>query len=538
MKKLKCITLILIVLALMLIIPNVSNAATIQATETTITSTGKNVTWSYELDSNNNILNLKCTNISSISGELTIPSTIDGYTVLTIGNTKNNTNNGAFENCPGITGITIPNTVTAIGYRAFYNCTGLKTLTLPNSVNSLGQGAFCGCTGLTSITFSDNLTSIGSGAFQNCTGLKSISLPSSLTTIGSGAFESCTGFAEIVIPDNVTTIEGRAFYGCAGLKNITLSKNITKINNMTFKNCSGLTSVIIPESVTTIEGGYNWQGAFGECTNLEKILIPDSVATIGENAFVDCNKLTIYGNDNQASKTFAETYSINFKYIEEWDESDVGDDVTPPTVNTLRVDLGSVWGYPSESSLCYVPAGKSIKIYVNFSELITGETAPTLIIKCGSGENIEVSSGVISGSSVVYTYTIREQDKGIMTAVKLSGGDVTDESGNAAQLSCPELRIENTGDHVYANGTGVSSNNGGNSNEGTNNGSNAGTGTQNGTVQGSGTTGNKEENKIDNTTATGKLPQAGLTIGLTVSIVVLLAVCVFVYFKYNKLRGI
>ena len=85
MTKAKYLVLFFAVALLMLVFPNIVSAATIQATETTTTSTGKTVNWSYELDSNNNILNLKCTNISSIGGELTIPSTIDGYAVLTIG---------------------------------------------------------------------------------------------------------------------------------------------------------------------------------------------------------------------------------------------------------------------------------------------------------------------------------------------------------------------------------------------------------------------------------------------------------------------
>lgn len=509
MKKLKCITLILIVLALMLIIPNVSNAAT----EYTYSDTEQGIEWSYELDDSENVVNLKC-KTTSVIGEVTIPSTIDGKKVISL---KGYYDKGAFQDCAGLTNITIPNTITTIGEYAFKNCTGLKVVTIPDSIIKIGSYAFQNCSGMTSVTLSQNLVSIGDAAFWNCSGLKSLTIPNSVTTIGESAFRECSG-----------------------IKELTLSENLTKINARTFEECSGLTSVIIPDSVTTLcNDYYSGTGAFAHCTNLEKILIPDTVATIEEDVFFKCNKLTIYGHDEMVSKQYAQDNNINFKYIEEWDESDVGDDITPPTVKSLRVDYSSVLGYPSESSLCYVPAGKSIKIYVEFSELLSGETAPTLIIKCGkNGENIEVSNGVISGSSVVYTYTIREQDKGIMTAVELSGGDVTDESGNSAQLSCPELIIQYTGDHVYANGTGVSSNNGGNSNEGTNNGSNAGTGTQNGTVQGSGTTGNKEENKIDNTTATGKLPQAGLTIGLTVSIVVLLVGCVFVYFKYNKLRGI
>ena len=44
--------------------------------------------------------------------------------------------------------------------------------------------------------------------------------------------------------------------------------------------------------------------------------------------------------------------------------------------------------------------------------------------------------------------------------------------------------------------------------------------------------------KEDTTTATGKLPQTGLSMGMTLAIIVVLAGGVFAYFKYSKLRGI
>lgn len=46
------------------------------------------------------------------------------------------------------------------------------------------------------------------------------------------------------------------------------------------------------------------------------------------------------------------------------------------------------------------------------------------------------------------------------------------------------------------------------------------------------------EKKEDTTTASGKLPQTGISMGISLAIVVVLATCVFVYSKYNKLKGI
>lgn len=58
---------------------------------------------------------------TSISGDIEIPSTIEGYPVTSIGDSS-------FKNCVGLTGITIPNSLTSIGDSAFACCTGLATV--------------------------------------------------------------------------------------------------------------------------------------------------------------------------------------------------------------------------------------------------------------------------------------------------------------------------------------------------------------------------------------------------------------------------
>lgn len=541
MTKVKFFVLLLATTILMLVFPGIVNAATIEAKETTKTSTGKTVTWNYELDSNNNILNLKCTNISSISGELEIPSQIDGHTVITIGNTVNTYSEGAFEGCPGLTGITIPNTVTTIGYRAFYNCTGLKKLTLPNSVTKIGEGSFAYCSGITSVTLSKNLSSIGKYAFQNCTGMKSITLPESLTSIGNYALQNCTGLAKITIPNSVTSIGSGAFEKCSGLKEITLSNNLTKIADLTFNSCSGLTSIKLPESITTIEGGYSWMGAFGKCSNLAKILIPDSVATIGENAFVDCKKLTIYGNDGQASKSYAEANGINFKYISQWDESDVGDDITPPSVESILVPYSNVSDYYDSNSTTYiVPSGKVLIINVNFNENILATEVPALTIKFGNGANIVLKEGTVSGSTIAYSYTIGNTDIGTMTAVSLSGGNVSDVAGNKATLNCPELYVQFWNHYIYANGTAIDVEDGNNNNNNNNN-NNSNTTTDNKKPStGNNTTGGTSNTKPkeDPSTYPGTLPKTGIKVGIISTIAILVIVSGLVYFKSNKLKDI
>ena len=287
---------------------------------------------------------------TSISGDITIPSTIDGYPVTSIGNS-------AFSYCTSLQSITIPDSVTSIGSRAFIGCRSLTSITLPDGVTSIGKEAFSGCTSLTGIwmnsnnpnyssddygvlfnknktmliaapgaivsyTIPDSVTSIGEGAFSGCTSLTSITLPEGVTSIGSYAFDDCTSLRSITIPDSVTSIGEGAFSGCTSLTGIWVNSNnpnyssddygvlfnknktmliaapgakvsytipdgVTSIGSYAFYNCESLMSITIPDSVTSI-GSY----AFYICRSLTSITLPDSVTSIGSSAFNNCIGLT------------------------------------------------------------------------------------------------------------------------------------------------------------------------------------------------------------------------------------------------------
>jgi hypothetical protein len=89
--------------------------------------------------------------------DVTIPSTINGLPVTSIGET-------AFMRCYGVTTVKIPGTVTTIGKSAFNTCLCLTNVTMGGGVTTIGEYAFVGCDNLTSITMPASIRSIGYGA--------------------------------------------------------------------------------------------------------------------------------------------------------------------------------------------------------------------------------------------------------------------------------------------------------------------------------------------------------------------------------------
>lgn len=86
------------------------------------------------------------TNYTGSGADISIPSTINGLSVSSIGGYYSPDWwigwIGAFENCTNLTNVTIPNSVTNIGARVFENCTSLTNVITGNSVSYIGVGAF------------------------------------------------------------------------------------------------------------------------------------------------------------------------------------------------------------------------------------------------------------------------------------------------------------------------------------------------------------------------------------------------------------
>ena len=96
--------------------------------------------------------------------ELVIPETVDGQTVLGIGEY-------CFADCDELTTVFLPGTVTEIGEGAFWDCGSLRGVYIPESVVTIGEYAFAYCTDLEAICILNPPAFIGEYTFDSCDNL-------------------------------------------------------------------------------------------------------------------------------------------------------------------------------------------------------------------------------------------------------------------------------------------------------------------------------------------------------------------------------
>ena len=80
-----------------------------------------------------------------------------------------------------------------------------------------------------------------------------------------------------------------------------------------------------------------------------------------------------------------------------------------------------------------------ITIAITFDQAIVKNTAPTLTIKFGTGNNIELTTCEAGSNTLTYTYKVKQGDLGTLQIVSFTGGNVTNNEGTAAVLTLPEL---------------------------------------------------------------------------------------------------
>lgn len=243
--------------------------------------------------------------------EIVIPSTIEGYPVVHIGDS-------AFSYLDSLVSITIPNTVKTIGEDAFNNCNKLVTVNLPEGLQVICGDAFYSCDALSQITIPSTVTKIGNAAFAACSkltdilvvanstafssvdgvlfnnsqtelicypigkGVTSYTIPSSVERIGNTAFYNLK-LREITVPDGVKEIGDEAFYSCQ-LSKVIIPNSVVKIGEDAFAYSTSIKELVLGNGLKRIENG-----AFRGCYYIPEIILPEGLLYIGDNAFNNCN---------------------------------------------------------------------------------------------------------------------------------------------------------------------------------------------------------------------------------------------------------
>ena len=250
---------------------------------------------------------------SSVKGEVTIPPTLGGKNVSSIGES-------VFKDRTDVTGVTFPESLVSIGAFAFQGCTGLTLLQFPGTLDFIDYQAFRGCTKLETVIFAgDKAMEVVDEAFLGCSklytvyyngssianwvmsdfatptsnplyyatdfycpylggALTKLSVPAGVTRIGDNVFY-LQRLDSVTIPDSVTSI-GEGAFAYSYVDEVTIQGySLRTIGKLAFSS-SDFTSFSVPPGVTTIG-----EKAFSGCRHLSTVEIPESVTSIGYHAF-------------------------------------------------------------------------------------------------------------------------------------------------------------------------------------------------------------------------------------------------------------
>ena len=393
--KVKVLSIVFCIVIFMFLMTNTSNA-----TEYTYGNDLKyEITDYYAGDYQEND-GVNITWINRYVTSIEIPSYINGYKVVSIGN-------AACQDSTYLESITLPSTLEAIGNCAFQNCTALKTFSMPDNVFYIGQYILDGCTSLTSVKISNNLKVINTGFIENCTSITDVTVPYGVEVLDYWAFRGCTGLKNISLPKTLKTIESSCFYGCTSLETFNMPDSVTDLGGTgiqsTFSNCTSLKSIKLSKNLTYIPSQM-----FQGCTSLEEVIVPDKVTRLGNHIFSDSGlkRLSVPQQVNYLGWGFInDAHSVTeFIFPAEYREVDVNQFggfegmtlVFPRTIQTFDIahdglTNSTVWGFSETGVKDWALEGG-----MTFNEL------PLLSYSThvqNIGDQAYVTNGVMAGTS-------------------------------------------------------------------------------------------------------------------------------------------
>lgn len=268
----------------------------------------------------------------------------------------------AFYGAVRLTQITLPTTLTSIGEYAFFNCASLSSFTAGPNLSYIGVGAFAGCDSLTRIEVSpendyyvsqngvlytknytellvypagkpeatyiinSRTTSISAYAFMSAKNLKSLSLPLRISYIGNKAFygatslviyaqasgkpsgwhsewnTSCPVYWSATVYNYGTDFQ--FVYDSNG--NAIITRYLGSDGTVTFPTEVWLVDAVDPIPVVGIGSG-----ALLGLNHVYSVLILNNITYIGERAFENNPRLTIYCQAAAAGENWHADWNIS-----------------------------------------------------------------------------------------------------------------------------------------------------------------------------------------------------------------------------------
>ena len=277
---------------------------------TAFAETSEDGDWTYTISDDGTAV---ITAYNGSDTEITIPATVDGYTVTEVSFSSNSGSNST------IISITISEGITTLSAYAFSSCTALGSVEVSSTITEIPDYCFYACSRLSYVIIrGSNLISVGKSAFAGCMSLKYIVHGEGLISIGDGAFAS-SSLEEIIFPETLETIGSSAFtepddaeVGSITVTSIRIPSSVTSIGHFAFNFCNLEEVIILSENAIMDQTSF-----YSE--NL-KTIISISEGTISNDypAVSPCmsEDAVIYGISGSSLNEFATEYDITFVAID------------------------------------------------------------------------------------------------------------------------------------------------------------------------------------------------------------------------------
>ncbi|MCR4563175.1 MAG: leucine-rich repeat protein [Clostridiales bacterium] len=260
------------------------------------------------------------TGYTGSGGDVVVPSTIDGYTVISLDATAFGEENTSIESVyfPGCI-----ESINPMSLAILFACSEF--------IVDVNNSSYCTYDGV--LYSKDGETIVRYPCAKS--GL-SYSVRSGVETIGFAAF-LFSELQEISIPNGVENILQYGFGYNSNLVSITMPNTLISLGEDSFEGCTSLESVSLSTSLSQL-GAYSFYG----CTSLCDLMIPSSISFIDEGVFDDSGLTTIYGVSGSYAESFANNNNYTFIDIGTLTKGDMNNDnLANPSDIDIMLQLAS-----------------------------------------------------------------------------------------------------------------------------------------------------------------------------------------------------